>query len=329
MKEPPDISYQAFKKNKSSWTKTWRRNLEYYALLAGLALGKRLSLTKLQTLGKGLGQLAYWLLKKDRGIVEHQLALAFPDVSEEQRQQWTHECFLHFGQMIFEVLGIDQVYSQSDSCFKISGEEFLREGKERGKGTIILVTHLGNWEFLVPYFAQTGYPAKIAVAPIDDDRLNEFIVNLRQKGNMQVIQRGQPKASRAILECFKQNEIFFVLIDQDTNVSSIFAPFFGIPAQTPVVASNLALKTGALVLSATAFRQPSGQFDVQIERIGTFQKQKIEKQDVFEVTSQLNQHIEQIIRRDPPQWVWFHRRWKHRPTEEDLDFLKKMEPLKP
>ena len=323
MKES-EISYQAFKKTKPSWTKKGRRNLEYYALLAGIGLGKRLSLQNLQKLGRGVGKMAYHLLKKDRGIVAQQLALAFPDISEQQRQQWTRECFLHFGQMLFEILGIEQVYSQSEEWFNVSGEEFLREGKERGKGTIILVTHLGNWEFLVPYFAQTGYPAKIAVASIDDKRLNEFIVNLRQKGNMEVIQRGQPKASRAILECFKQNEIFFVLIDQDTEVSSIFVPFFGIAAQTPVVASNLAMKTGALVLSATAFRQPSGKFDVQIERVGTFEKKKIEKQDVFAVTAQFNRHIEQIIRRAPPQWVWFHRRWKHRPTQEDLDFLKQM-----
>lgn len=328
MPEQEEISYQAFKKKRAFWTKTLRRNLEYYAFIAGIAIAKRLSFERLQRFGQGLGKVAYHLLKKDRGIVEQQLALAFPKVSEDQRQKWTYDCFLNFGQLVFEILGIDHLYSEGSRRLKVYGEELLQEGFERGKGVIVLGAHLGNWELLMPYFLQTGYSAKVAVTPLYDERLNDFFVKLRERGNVQLIQRGQPKAARAILECFRQNEVFFVLIDQDTDVSSMFVPFFGIPAQTPIVASNLALKTGALVLSAMVIRQPLGQFEIQIERVGVYEKKKFEKQDVYAVTAIFNQHLEQIIRQHPTQWAWFHRRWKHRPTEKDLHFLKEMSDLK-
>ncbi|MBF0286588.1 MAG: lysophospholipid acyltransferase family protein [SAR324 cluster bacterium] len=328
MPNQEEISYDAFKKKRPSWTKTTRRNIEYYALLGGVKLGNQLSFEKLQWCGRCLGRIAYHLLKKDRGIVEQQLAIVFPTVSVAQRNQWAYDCFLHFGQMLFEVLGMEHVIAEVDQRIAVYGEEFLKEGQERGKGTIVLGAHLGNWEMLTPYFMKTGLSAKVAVKPLYDERLNKFFIELRERGGVQLIQRGMPKAARAILDCFKQNQLFFVLIDQDTDVSSMFVPFFGRPAQTPVVASNLALKTGALVLSGMAIRKPQGRFEIHLERVGVFEKKKYDKYDVLKLTAQFNDHIEQIIRRDPSQWAWFHRRWKHKPTEKDLQLLQEFEEVR-
>ncbi len=327
MQEKNEISYHKFEKKRPRWTKKLRRNLEYYSLLGGIALGNHLSFEVLQFLGRCLGRTAYYLLWKDRGIVEQQLALVFKDIPACQRKRWTYDCFLHFGQMMFEVLGMDH-FTQSTQRIKVDGEALLQEGHERGKGTIVLGAHLGNWELLTSFFERTGYSAKVAVTPIYDKRLNDFFVKLRQKGGITLVPRGAPQTSRAILECFKQNEIFFVLIDQDTDVSSMFVPFFDIPAKTPVVAASLALKTGALVLSAMVIRQPYGQFEVQLKRVGIFEKKKANRSDLFEVTMRFNQHLEQIIRRYPSQWAWFHRRWNHRPTEKDLLFFQEMNSLK-
>ena len=328
MTEQNKISYQRFEKKRPQWTKKFRRDLEYYSLRAGIALGNRLSFELLQFLGKCLGGSAYYLLWKDRGIVEQQLALVFEDIPLTLRKKWTFECFLHFGQMLFEILGVDRWFYQSTQRIKVRGEELLQEGYERGKGTIVLGAHIGNWELLPYYFERNGFSAKVAVTPIYDERLNEFFIKLRQRGGITLIPRGAPQSAREILQCFKKNEIFFVIIDQDTDVSSMFVPFFDIPAQTPIVAASLALKTGALVLSAMVIRLPHGQFEVQIERVGVFEKKKANRRDLYDVSLQFNLHLEDIIRRYPSQWAWFHRRWKHRPSQKDLQFLKEMDSLK-
>ncbi len=325
MSEPTEISYQSFNKKRSLWRKKLQRNLEYQILRLGAFLGRNLPFHTLQNLGKGLGWLAYRVLKKERSIIEQQLGWVFPDISLQQRDQWTRECFLHFGRLLFEILGMDHLEAEAHQRFVVHGAELLKEGKDAGKGTIVLGLHLGNWEALVPYLMTTEYIAKVAVTPLYDERLNDFFVQLRQRGNIQLIQRGRPEAVRAILKCFKQNEIFFVLIDQDTDVSSMFVPFFGRPAQTPIVASNLALKTGATVLSAAVARREDGRFDVHLERVGQFYVSSPTQRDIYEVTLKFNQHIEQLIRRYPAQWAWFHRRWRHRPTEADLELLEEMQ----
>lgn len=325
MEHHKDVSYQAFKKKRPRWTKKVRRDLEYYALLGGIALGKRFTFDQLQRFGRGIGRVAYLLLKKDRGIVEKQLAMVFPESSETERKAWASQCFLHFGQLLGELFGMDQITADADQRISIVGEEYVQEGLERGKGIIVLGAHLGNWEVLSASFAKSKIPIKAAVKPLYDERLNQFFTQMREKGGIQLIERGKPKAARAILECFKNNEVFFVLMDQDTDVSSMFVPFFGTPAQTPIAASHLALKTDAMVLSGIAVRRPHGKFEVKLSKVGHFGKKKFEQEDLFRVTQQFNQEMERVIRNDPEQWAWFHRRWKHKPEEKDLAFLKEME----
>ena len=76
---PIHPNYDEFKKNRPIWTTTFRRGIEYFLFRFGLFLGRKLSLSKLQNLGRGLGKIAYIFLQKDRGIVESQLKLVYPD----------------------------------------------------------------------------------------------------------------------------------------------------------------------------------------------------------------------------------------------------------
>ena len=103
-----------------------------------------------------------------------------------------------------------------------------------------------------------------------------------------------------------------MLIDQDTNVPSCFAPFFDHLAKTPTIAARLALKTGALVVSSNIVRKSDGCFVLELERVGIFDKQD---DNIQSVTTKFNQHIETMIRQTPSQWAWFHRRWKTKPEQ--------------
>ena len=75
---PP--TYDEFKKNRPAWTASLRRGMEYALFRFGLLLGKNLSLPRLQKMGRGVGNFAYKVLRKDRGIVEKQLEIIFPEL---------------------------------------------------------------------------------------------------------------------------------------------------------------------------------------------------------------------------------------------------------
>ena len=41
----------------------------------------------------------------------------------------------------------------------------------------------------------------------------------------------------------------------------------------------------------------------------------------------MNQHIEKKICEHPPQWARFHRRWRHKPSEDELEKMMKLEEI--
>ncbi|MDP6488733.1 MAG: hypothetical protein QF825_10375 [SAR324 cluster bacterium] len=321
---PP--TYDEFKKNRPVWTASLRRGVEYAVFRFGLFLGKNLSLPRLQKMGRRVGSFAYKVLRKDRGIVEKQLELIFPELDAAQRKQWTQACFAHFGQMLFEFLSLPQILRDEADLLEVENEEALTKAILADKGVILLAMHSGNWELISAYAKRSGLKMKAATTNFPDPRINELIESQREHGNMEILRRGTSSSIRKLLSCLREKEVLILAIDQDTNVLSTWVPFFGIPAKTPVGAAVFALKTGASVLSYNVIRQPNGTFRMRFETLGNFVRQhpKME-QDVYSVTRKMNLHLEKRIRENPQQWAWFHRRWRHRPAEEELKKMNELE----
>ena len=144
---------------------------------------------------------------------------------------------------------------------------------------------------------------------------------------MQIVPRGDSKALGKILNCFRKREMFVLAIDQDTNVPSIWVPFFNLPAKTPIGAAALALMSGAPVVSGLFVREEDGRFRLHLSDLGVQEKQPQEDEEhaIFRITRNLNRHMEALIRQHPQQWAWFHRRWRHQPTEAELARMQALE----
>ena len=319
-------SYDEFKKNRPVWTTSLRREIEYFLFRLGLFLGGKFSLSKLQNFGRGFGKIAYLFLQKDRGIVESQLKLVYPDLDSNLRESWTRECFEHFGQLFFEFLCLPQIIKEETNLLKIENEEVLKKAVRAKKGVILLAMHSGNWELISAYAKRSGIKMNATTTNFPDQRINMLIEKQREHENMEILRRGTSKATKRIIQCLKNKEVLVIAIDQDTNVLSTWVPFFGIPAKTPVGAAKFALKTGASVVSYNVVRQNDGTFNMRFENLGIFlRKYQTFEQDLFSTLRIMNQHLEDRIRENPPQWAWFHRRWRHRPSNDDLKKMNELE----
>ena len=126
-----ESTYDEFKKNRPAWTTSLRREVEHGIFCFGLFLGKVISLTQLQKLGRVFGSLAFLVLRKDRGIIEKQLELIFPEIDAEKRRQWTQECFGHFGQMLFEFLSLPQIFHNEANLLQVENDEALKNAPSK------------------------------------------------------------------------------------------------------------------------------------------------------------------------------------------------------
>ena len=98
-------------------------------------------------------------------------------------------------------------------------------------------------------------------------------------------------------------------------------PFFGRDAMTTPAPAALALKLKVPVVFASNKRLGGARFGVTIYPPLEFSPTGNEEADTYALTLAINRKLEEIVRADPGQWLWIHRRW---PTSRDVSTGKRL-----
>ena len=260
--------------------------------------------------GGAFGFLAYYLLPRDRNRARAHLALAFRDRERSWIDRTARNTFVHLGKALFEVSGITP--GRLKGRVVIHGLENLQRALDEGKGVVYVTGHIGNWEFMAASVAAL-YPVSVVAAPIEPEPVNDLIVGLRARMGVRTILRSRPGASRELIRVFRENRILGLLIDQDTDVESVFVEFMGRPAWTPSAAAQMAIKFGAPVIFGYTQRGKDNRHTVVLEGpLSLIRTGNIEN-DITSNTALFTKKIENVILQHPEQWVWMHRRWRRQP----------------
>jgi KDO2-lipid IV(A) lauroyltransferase len=116
-----------------------------------------------------------------------------------------------------------------------------------------------------------------------------------------------------LIRVFKENRILGILIDQDTDVESVFVDFMGRPAWTPTAAASMALRFGAPLLFGYIRRGENNRHTITVEGPLELMRTGDDEKDIIANTAMLTKKIESCILENPEQWVWMHRRWRRQP----------------
>jgi Kdo2-lipid IVA lauroyltransferase/acyltransferase len=261
--------------------------------------------------------LGFHLARRQRRAGLHNLKMAFPESTAEERLSILRGCFRNLGRLLVEFSHFPKMNKGNISQLVAhDGLENYLEALRRGRGIIFMTAHFGAWELSSFAHSLYGYPLKFVVRPIDNRKVDALITHYRTLGGNVPIQRRS--AGRDILKALRDNEAVGILFDQNTTRDEgIFADFFGIPAATTPAIATFALRTGAAVLPGfLIWEENLGKhrlrFDPPIKLIETGDREH----DVAENTKLFNKVLEGYVREYPDQWLWIHRRWKTRPEGE-------------
>lgn len=296
----------------------WIKNtLIYLALRLLLGLVRRLRWERSRRFGCWLGRRAWRLARSERHVCLEQLAWAFPEMDEQQRQRLSLRVFEHLGRAAAEVANVRRAPELSE-WVEVGPESrrVLDEALARGRGVVFITAHCGNWELMARSLARLGYPINTIGRASYDPRLTRLIDDFRKQGGVHTLWRGEPDLGHRLVEVLRRGEVMGFLIDQDTRVPGEFVPFFGKLAHTPSAPVSLARKSGAVVVVGFNHRrQPDGYSVVMYP----FQLSRADdpRQALLDDLTALNHLIERHISAHPEEWVWMHRRYKTRPPGED------------
>lgn len=267
------------------------------------------------------GDLMYRFARGPRRLALEHVELAFGEsMPAAAREKIVRASFRNVVRCLVEVLKFDAIRPQLESYVEVEGWEHAEAVRALQRGAIVITGHIGNWEILAAYFALKKLPIAAIARRMHDPRINELLLAFRSANGVQTILRESPSSSREILTVLRNNGVLAMLIDQDTHAPSISVPFFGRQARTPAAAAALALRRDLPVVAAFAQRRPGGGHRLTILPQLRIEPTGDRKRDVLELTKLFSRVIEDRIRANPVEWVWWHRRWRRGPTPQlDLD----------
>jgi len=257
-----------------------------------------------------LGRCAFYLLPKYRSLTIDNLTRAF--ANEKTPKEIRHiaiKVFENLGRNAAELINFPKITKGNvDRLVKIEGIDIVDKSFARGKGTIILAAHLGNWELTGLVFRIKDYPGRTIGKKIYFHKYDSWLNRLRRAQDINVIYRDE--SPRKMLRVLKDNLILGIVADQDVDsVEGVFVNFFGQRAYTPIGPVALAKVTGASIIPVFVARQGAHHrfiIEKPVELVDTGNKDA----DMVTNTQRWSDVVESYIRRYPEQWVWMHRRWK-------------------
>ncbi len=266
-----------------------------------------------------LGRVGYYIDIESAAIARKNITRAYPQLAQKDVVKLAKDAYSNQGKNFAEFVSFPKYISKGlvKKYVEFVGRENLAAAYSRGKGTIIITAHFGNWELLGASIVRQGFPVSVIARKFYINSINELITRNREIAGLKVILRATEYSARDIIRALRNNHFIGILIDQDTDVAGEFVDFFGYKAYTPIGPAAIALKTGCSVVYAFIERLNGGlkhraviEGPVELVRTGD------EKNDIKENTRIFTKRIEDWIRRRPEQWVWYHKRWNKKPPQE-------------
>ena len=195
--------------------------------------------------------------------------------------------------------------------FRATGEDNLDGVLARGKGAVVVVGHLGNWDAAGAWVGARGNLLVTVAEVLRPRRMFDFFVEHRSSLGMR-IHPAQVGVTRTLIKEVNDGAVVAILGDRDLKGTGIEVEFFGAPATLPGGAASIALKTGVPILVAGVYGEILGDgkrgWSADIS-------EPIELPEnpgpgsIAELTQQVGTKLEELIARRPEEWHVFQPFW--------------------
>lgn len=254
------------------------------------------------------GDFIYFFFPKRRKIALENLERAFgATMSRRKKRTVARLAFQNMALSSAELFLIPKTLKDARGRFRIHNRHHMDEALQKGLGMILVVAHLGSWEYLAFLSYLTSVPLSVVVKDLHNRHFAHEITRLRRMTHTVPISK--KNSIRQMVRVLKKNHIAAVLIDQWAGREGIWQDFFGHETSSTSIPARLALRLGSALVPAYCFRTSPGHYDIEIHPAVT-----VNGTDEHELTRKLNELLETQIKARPDQWLWMHSRWKPKPA---------------
>jgi len=253
---------------------------------------------------------AQWLIKRDGKSVQRLRKNLMNVKSEYSKAQMENlvatgmSSYMRYWCDTFRFPNWDK--DRINSTVTVTRENLLLDGIKSRRGVIVSLPHAGNWDHAGAYFCLKGIHLVTVAERLKPERLFLEFLRYRQAMGMEVLALDS-RSIVTLAQRLREGHLVALVADRDLSKSGIDVQFFGKPSRMPAGPAVLALKTGAVFLTAFVNYTQSGihiTFDeISLPQDGT-QDEKISY-----LVQESADNFERGIAAHPEDWHMLQRIW--------------------
>ncbi|MBL8025938.1 MAG: hypothetical protein JNL74_05985 [Fibrobacteres bacterium] len=273
----------------------------------------------LDRIGVFLGLLLFYLIPIRKKLVLFQLGMVFPEKSASEIRKLARQNYIHYGKLLVEFLLLIDLKpgdsSKIDKTIRCENLPALKDAlKSGGKGAIITGGHVGLWEAIGPYLSRHGLHVTVAVKRVTSPLFQSLREIFQAHPGVSILDPSLGNRRAAyLLKALRDNRITGIFLDQYRH-GEPFVPFLGHDARTNSTAAILYRKTRVPLFLIHVIRKRVGDYSIELHEMKIEIPEGVSDEDEIKaISGTINNGISEVIRRNPDQWLWAHRRFKENP----------------
>ena len=141
--------------------------------------------------------------------------------------------------------------------------------------------------------------------PLNNKFLNPIMEQIRKKYICKKQIKKGISGTKEILKYFKSGTSIALMVDQRVS-EGISCKFFKMNALTTTIPAQFVKKFNCSVVPIYIEREENNQFKIEIMKPLKFP----ENESIETITTYINKILEEMVKKNPAQWIWTHDRWK-------------------
>ena len=243
---------------------------------------------------------------RSKETIKSNIQRAIPQINLQELNNIKKSMWGNYGRTLAEYMFLKDFRNDNlKSNISLEGKEILEQIKHEKTPVIFVSGHFSNFELMAMQIEKSGVDLAAIYRPLNNIFLYVLMERIRKKYICKNQVKKGTRGIRRLLKLYKTGHSIALMIDQRVS-EGIKSKFFNKDAFTTTIPAQFIKKFNCKVVPIYIERHNEINFNIKIEKPIEFSQNDTREK----ITRDLNIWLEQVILKNPREWIWSHDRWK-------------------